>query len=130
MDYNPVMLVPSLIITGCLLGSAAPTGMQTDGDRVALESSRTARAIVSRALDALGAASAITRAEGLALDGEGHVDLGTRLQGRRPFEGDRHPITERIASVPQAGRVVYEERAPINPDALSWQRTHHRADGT
>lgn len=100
------------------------------GDGVAMASYRSARTIVSRALDAVGGADAIDRAGGLALDGKGELDLGTLLQGRQPFEGDAHPIIERIALLPKAGRLVHEERAPINPDALSWQRTDYRPEGT
>lgn len=97
---------------------------------VALTSYGRARTLVVRALRALGGPEAIERAGGIALDGEGELDLGTLLQGRRPFEGDVHPIVERIAILPQADRLVHEERAPINADATSWQRTDYRREGT
>ena len=95
-----------------------------------LASFEEARAVVTRGLEALGGAAAIERARGLALEGEGVLDLGTLLQGRRPFEGDAHPIREVVAWLPQDDRLVHELDAPINPDARSWRRTDHRASGT
>lgn len=100
------------------------------GESVTLASYERARATVARALEVLGGPAAIERAGGLALDGEGALDLGTLLQGRRPFEGDVHAISERIAILPDAQRLVHEERVPINPDAATWQRTDYRASGT
>lgn len=124
------------IAMGFLLAGATPARSQAPatGDSptegLTLNSYRMARATVARALEALGGDAAIARAGGLALDGEGELDLGTLLQGRRPFEGDTHPVLERIAILPEADRLVHEERAPINPDASSWARTDYRADGT
>lgn len=123
----------SLVVMGCVLtgGGGSPTAQGgSPPDAGMLHSYRLARATVERALEALGGDAAIARAGGLALDGEGELDLGTLLQGRRPFEGDTHPILERIAILPEADRAVHEERAPINPDASSWERTDYRAGGT
>ena len=131
MDYNPVMLIRALTLTGLLLALPPSPGAQTPGGHhgATLNNQLAALATVSRAVNALGGANALTKAGGLALDGEGQLDLGTLLQGRRPFEGDRHPISERIALVPKADRLVHEERAPANPDSLSWQRTDYRPNG-
>jgi glyoxylase-like metal-dependent hydrolase (beta-lactamase superfamily II) len=104
--------------------AARPGGWST------LDSFEEARTVVERALEALGGADAIERARGLALEGEGVLDLGTMLQGHRPFEGDPHPIREVVAWLPQDDRLVHELDAPVNPDARSWRRTDHRAGGT
>lgn len=125
-------VLPCVIIIGsCLPVSAqGPATTPASNDGATLSSYRSAHATVARALEALSGRDAIARAGGLALDGEGELDLGTLLQGRRPFEGgDVHPILERLAIVPEAGRLVREERAPINPDASSWEQTDYRRGG-
>ena len=119
-----------------MVGCAEPADDRADGasgsaEWTTLAAFEEAHRTVSRALEALGGADAIARAGGLALDGEGVLDLGTLLQGRRPFEGgDTHTVEERLALVPAADRLVHESRAPLNPDALVWQRTDYRPDGT
>lgn len=120
-----LLLATSLII-GC---TPERDALPADEEWTTLTSVRSARAVVERGLEALGGADAIERAGGLALDGEGFLDLGTLLQGNRPFEGDRHDVVERITLLP-SGRVVHEERAPLNPDAWSWSRTDYRPEGT
>lgn len=88
-----------------------------------------ARAVLERALGAIGGEGAIGRAGGLVLGGEGHWDLGERLQGMRPFESERHALVERLALDPERGRTVYETRSLINPDAEEWLRYDYRTDG-
>jgi glyoxylase-like metal-dependent hydrolase (beta-lactamase superfamily II) len=89
-----------------------------------------ARDVVAGSLRAIGGRDAVARAGGLLLRGEGMIDLGTLLQGNRPFEGDMHPIREVVAWLPASDRLLHELDAPVNPDARSHRRTDHRAGGT
>ena len=126
-----------VMVFGCLTAGAAcaqsvgsGAGAPNDEGWTTLSNFQRAHETVERGLAALGGTEAIERAGGLALDGEGVVDLGMLLQGNRPFEGDLHPIEERLAILPGADRLVHEDRTPLNPDAASWQRTEYRTDGT
>jgi glyoxylase-like metal-dependent hydrolase (beta-lactamase superfamily II) len=126
------------MVAGILLGLSACSSAEAPGEIDAgssqgwstLTSYNAALALVERAQEVLGGVAAIERAGGVTLEGAGVIDLGTLLQGRRPFEGDEYPVEERIAILPAEDRLVHEDRTPLNPDANSWSRQDYRRDGT
>jgi glyoxylase-like metal-dependent hydrolase (beta-lactamase superfamily II) len=88
------------------------------------------RALLDRAVAALGGPERLARLDRWLVEGRGRENLTAELQGRAPVGPTYRPHQEIVAVVRSLGRVAWERKTPRNDHSLRWRRFIHGADSS
>lgn len=80
------------------------------------------RALLDRAVAALGGPDRLARLDRWLVEGRGRENLTAELQGRTPAGPTYRPHQEIVAVVRALGRVAWERKTPRNDHSLRWRR--------